>query len=91
MTADEIVERCKAIVARGTKPTRPEVESLVKAFYKLDGNGAGGSLHIVLDDYNWERGHIEFCVGYAIEKGDAPGEWLARVLLMLSPSQRRKI
>jgi hypothetical protein len=88
MTADEIIERCRAICARGTKPTLPEVRPLIEAYYKLDGNGAGGELHIVLDDGNYERDSIRYCIGAATK---VETRWLGHVLLMLSNSQRRKM
>ncbi len=90
MTADEIRDACKALVARGTKPTRLETRPLTDAFYKLPGNAAGGSLHCVLDDGNYERCHIEWSIGHAEERGDETAVWLARVLLLMSNSQRRR-
>lgn len=88
MTAEEIILACKLLVARGTKPTRPEVSPLISAFYKLPGNGAGGELHVVLDDGNYERLFIRGCIARA-EKPET--RWLGHVLLMLSNSQRRRI
>lgn len=83
--------QCRRIVARGTKPTLTEVRPLIEAFYKLDGNGAGGSLHIVLDDHNVQLPHIKWCEQQAEAKGDTTAMWLARVLSMLSASQRRRM
>ncbi len=87
MTANEITAACRALCERGTKPTLPEVRPLIDAYYKLDGNGAGGELHIVLDDHNYERSHIRYCIS-AAQKDET--RWLGQVLLMLSNSQRRK-
>lgn len=89
MTA--LTDACRRIVERGTKPTLPEVRPLVDAYYALPGNGAGGSLHVVLDDNNVERRFIESGIEHARERDDLDGEWLARVLLLLSPSQRRRL
>ena len=88
MKAPEIVAACEALIARGTKPTRPDVSPLIEAFYKLPGNGAGGDLHVVLDDHNVERQHVRYCVETAT---DPVAIALGRVLLLLSNSQRRKI
>jgi hypothetical protein len=62
-------------------PSQADVEQLEELFYEIDGNGAGGSLHIVLDDGNWDRDSIEFCVGYARENGDEAGRRFAEWLL----------
>jgi hypothetical protein len=88
MTAEQITEACLALVARGTKPTLPEVRPLIDAYYALPGNGAGGELHCVLDDHNYERCHIRSTLDRA-QKEETKA--LCRVLLMLSNSQRRKV
>jgi len=87
----DFVERCHTLSGRGTKPTLPEVRALVAEFYAMEDNGAGGSLHIVLDDHNTELYFIRSCQAYAAENGDAAGVALAGVLLLLSGSQRRKL
>jgi hypothetical protein len=56
---------------------------LADRYCEFDGNSTGGSLHIVLDDGNQERGDVEFSLRWAIDHGDTCGEWLARVLLLL--------
>lgn len=81
----------RAILDRETKPTVPDVAPLVRAYYALPLNGAGGSLHIVLDDGNVSDGDVEFCVARAEERGDEDGAALARVLLRMSKTQRRKL
>lgn len=88
MTTDQIVDECRRIHARGTKPTLPEVRPLVNAYYELPGNGAGGELHTVLDDRNYERASIRYCLCHASK---AETRWLAQVLLLLSNSQRRRL
>lgn len=88
MTADQIINACCLILARGTKPTLPEVNPIVKAYYELDGNGAGGDLHVVLDDGNYHRSHIKWCIMAA---RDGESRALGFVLLMLSNSQRRRL
>jgi hypothetical protein len=74
-----------------TKPTIPEVLADFKAYFQTPGNGAWGSLHIVLDDGNFRDGDVQFCIDRAIEKGDTEGERLARILLKMSATQRRKM
>lgn len=56
---------------------------LIDRYYAMDGNGVGGSLHIVLDDGNHDRGSVQFCLDWAIREGDRAGEALARALLAL--------
>ena len=73
------------------KPTIPEVLPLVQAYYAKPGNGAGGSLHIVLDDGNIETHFVEFCKEYALENNDQDGVELAELLLHMSYTQRRKL
>lgn len=73
------------------KPTVPEVLPLVRAYYAKDGNGAGGSLHVVLDDGNVEDHFVEFCMEEARKMGDVAGVALAELLLGMSKTQRRKL
>lgn len=87
MKASEIEDACRALVIQGAAPPLDRIQELVRAYYAIEGNEAGGSLHIVLDDGNKDRESVEFCVGYARENGDAAGEWLARAILLLSDSQ----
>ena len=69
--------------------TEPDLMRLRGAFYALPENLSGGSLHVVLDDGNWEREHVEFCRGLAADRGDVAGERLAGLLLTLSDEQLR--
>lgn len=73
------------------KPTVPDVLPLARDYYARDGNGTGGSLHVVLEDGNLADAHILFCWDYAEERGDVEGAHLARVLLHMSKTQRRKL
>ena len=86
-----IAARAEELIKRGTKPTVPEVLPLVKEYYEKDGNCAGGSLHVVLDDGNTEKIFVEGCVEWAKENNDEDGEKLAQLLLMMSKTQRDKI
>lgn len=69
----------------------PEVNAAVRAYYAKPGNMAGGNLHIVLDDGNVGSGDIQHCIDRCIEQGDTDGEALARMILSMSKTQRRKI
>lgn len=72
------------------RPTiTPEMVERFAAYYVL--NPAWGSLHIVLDDWNIEHGHVEWCIGYAERSGDDEGAALARILLSLTKSQRGRV
>ena len=73
------------------KPTVPDVLPLVHAYYALPGNGAGGNLHIVLDDGNVDDSSVRFCLTQARERGDEPGIILAEALLLMSRTQRTKL
>jgi len=74
-----------------SKPTVPEVLPLVKAYYSKPGNGAGGNLHIVLDDGNVTDGDIQFCSDQAQAYADEDGMHLCRLLLQMSKTQRKKL
>ncbi len=74
-----------------TKPTVPEVLPMMYAYRDTEGNGVGGSLHIVLDDGNTEDDHVKWCIEYAKERGDAAGVELGETLLRMSRTQRGKL
>jgi hypothetical protein len=60
----------------------------VRAYYRKPGNGAGGNLHIVLDDRNVEASHLVFCHNRCEAAGDEDGVALALDLLDLSRIER---
>lgn len=91
LRSEDLLDQISALVERGTKPTVPEVLPLVREFVTLPGNEAGGSLHIVLDDYNERDSDVRSCVQHAVERGDALGVALARLLLLCSRSQRLRL
>jgi hypothetical protein len=85
----DITAECKRIVGRGTKPTLPEVRPIIDAWYARPENGAGGELHVILDDNNMERG---FLIGtIADDHHTDEAKWICNVLLMLTPSQKRRL
>lgn len=71
--------------------TVPDILPLVRGFYQLPGNEVGGVLHIVLDDGNIEDQHIEYCLSEAIAKNDMIAVSLAKLLLKMTYTQRKKI
>ena len=73
------------------KPTVPEVAPLVRAYYAKPGNGAGGCLHVVLDDGNVEDEFVQDALELARKEGDDDGVALAGLLLRMSRTQRRKL
>lgn len=64
-----------------------DLEAQIERFYAKPGNECGGSLHVVLDDGNYDRACIEFVLGYATECGDADGVAIATALLALSDDE----
>lgn len=79
------------VLAKPIKPTVPEVLPLVRAYYAKPGNGAGGNLHIVLDDYNVRDDDVQFCLDLAEQFNDEDGAALAKLLLKMSKTQRAKL
>lgn len=70
------------------RASRVMLLAMIEAYYQKEGNSAGGSLHIVLDDGNTEDCHVEYCLNCAKEKEDADGVILAEQLLLLSAEER---
>jgi hypothetical protein len=73
------------------KPKIPEVLPAIRAYYAKPGNGNGGNLHIVLEDPNYEDGHVRFCIAMARDAGDSEGAAIAEKLLLMSKTQRKKL
>ena len=71
--------------------TIPDVIPKLREFMLKPENGVGGNLHIVLEDGNVSDGDVVFCINNAIERGDKDGEELARMLLKMSKTQRKKL
>lgn len=73
------------------KPTIPEVVARFADYRRKPGNGAWGSLHIVLDDGNVGDPHVEFCRETALAAGDGDAVPLVDLLLRMSRTQRLKL
>lgn len=59
--------------------------------YQGAGNEAGGALHIVLDDGNVEKSHVEWCRNYAASEGDVDAVMLCDELLAVSERMRERL
>lgn len=57
----------------------------------LPDNTSGGWLHIVLDDGNIGDDSVDFCIGEAEKNCDEEAEELARLLRIMSHTQRKRI
>lgn len=83
----------RLLLAARSGPGRPEtglVASLAFEYRCKPGNEMGGSLHIVLEDRNWERSHVTWCAGFASGAGDEDGRLLAGLLLRLPKKERKR-
>lgn len=78
LTAEQFLEELECAP---TSPSRADVGRLEQLFYEIPGNLAGGSMHIVCDDGNWDRSCVEFCRDYAIREGDIAGQRFAEWIL----------
>lgn len=76
---------------RKAKLTFPDIVKACKEYYDIEGNGCGGHFHIVLDDGNLEKHHIEWCLRQAEFNKDEKGIALGKILLMATKTQRAKL
>lgn len=95
-SAESVIAAANAVAAElpNARPARRnELLSVIKLgivekFYLLPGNGAGGSLHVVLDDCNLDRENVEWCIEYARKANDAPAIAVGMLLLALTDEER---
>jgi hypothetical protein len=71
------------------KPNISDVFDRFFDYYKE--NPEWGSLHVVLSDGNLEDYFVNGCIEWAQERKDVEGEELARILLLMSKTQRGKL
>lgn len=71
------------------KPSIPSVLGRFRAYHEK--HLVWGALHIVLDDGNIGDDSVQFCLDFAVESGDTDGAALARILLSMSKTQRKKL
>lgn len=86
-----LIQESNKILADTKKPNIPTVQPLVDAYYHLPNNGSGGSLHIVLEDYNVQDSSVQFCIEWAKKDNDIYGVLLGKILLRMSKTQRLKL
>lgn len=91
LTGLGIVAASEVLFRLARKPTVPEVEWMVREYKAKPGNGAGGALHIVLDDCNVHDEHVDHCIERALELDDKDGIAIGRLLRMMSKTQRLKL
>lgn len=90
-TEAEMLELARRLNELTRKPTIPEVMPLVRELYATPQGTCGCCLHIVLDDGNIEDDHVRFCVDWAVKHDHPKCAELARVLLRMSKTQRKKL
>lgn len=71
--------------------TLDEIKECVALYYDANETLVGGSLHIVLDDYNYEGYHVAWCREHAQSVGDLDGVKIAEALLDLSIEDRATV
>ncbi len=67
------------------------VIKLAKEYIAKERFSAGGSLHIVLSDYNIRDSDLAFCSGVACANNDAEGQDIANLMLAMNMEQREKL
>lgn len=73
------------------RPRVPALRDLIQSFYSEPGNGAGGVLHVVLDDGNIRDSDICAALENARAVGNRLAEQIAESMLRMTPTQRRKL
>jgi hypothetical protein len=68
-----------------------DVFALVRHYYELPGNAAGGALHIVLDDGNLSLDHLLFCREQAAAAHDNLGVQIADLLAAMPMAARARV
>lgn len=67
----------------------PWFARMLKDYRAIGDNGmSGGSLHIILEDGNFEDEHVDWCIKYATEEGDGFGVLLATMLRVMPEDER---
>lgn len=74
-------DKSKPMKCKYFKPQMDELLSCCKRLYQLPGCGAGGCLHILLDDNNYRDSDLEFCRQYCSEHAEGEERELAMKIL----------
>lgn len=69
-------------------PTVEKMAEWIEWWYTFPDHGAGGNLHIVLDDENVEDHHLTWTRGYCDERGDQTGSNLCLLLRRMTEDDR---
>lgn len=64
---------------RGIRPSLPDVVGRFASYLEVDGNGAWGSLHCVLEDGNVRDGDVRSAIDFANERCDEEGAALGGI------------
>jgi|WetSurMetagenome_2_1015567.scaffolds.fasta_scaffold13789_9 hypothetical protein len=64
---------------------------LCQKYYSDERFWCGGSLHIVLDDGNYEDCYVSWCAGYACAMNDGAGSDIANLMLLMTLKQRKQV
>lgn len=67
-----------------------QIAKLIKDYYLLPDNEAGGNCHIVLDDNNIDDESIIYCICECIKNNDKTGQYIMNKLLLLRKTARGK-
>lgn len=86
-----IIEECRRLLLRSLRPTVPEVRPIIEAWYRIPGNIVGGSLHVVLEDRNFDDRSIRWNLDRVLKNGDEAAAMICMVLLECSKTQRKKV
>lgn len=74
-----------------SRPTIWMAKQIVRSFVHKEGNIAGGSLHVVLEDGNTDIKSVVHCREYAQQQDDSDGVFVANILAMFTRSEREDI
>jgi hypothetical protein len=66
------------------------VQRMIDRYYQRHNHGAGRSLHIVTDDGNIGDSSVQFCEQWALKNRDWTGARLARLIMRMSKTQRKR-
>lgn len=85
------LQACVSAMNDGIKWECPIDEALRFSRWYYQYHGAGGWLHIVLDDDNMEDDQVEYCIGRAYQEGDIVCKMLAMLIRSMPVEDRGKM
>jgi hypothetical protein len=69
---------------------KQQLVGAAKLYYRLPGNGAGGNLHLVLDDGNCDDDSMWVCIKGCVQESDKAGLYIAAVMLFAMTEDERE-